>query len=138
MIYVPPETSQQVRNNTIEQRPYVLAREVSAAVALGDVLLGSDFNAKAATAQFNRHGRQLLQLCQDTKLVFSTGKVPGDTAVAPTWVSQRGRNSRLEYVLVSQQLFSAIVHRNIPEGPHRRSDSDHQPICINLDIVDTA
>ena len=78
VVHVPRETSQQLRNNTIHNFN-VPAREVSEAAAQGDVLLGGIFNSKATTAPFNRQGRQPLQFCQDTNLVFSTGKVPGDT-----------------------------------------------------------
>lgn len=142
--YVPP-ASQRFTQDDLIQHMSALAATTTAASLLGDVILAGDFNARVgnmATQQgmprgytdprTNRHGEQLISLCDAAELHLCTGAVSGDHNARPTYARRwDARPSRLDHLLVSQGLREAVTHSHVDEI---REESDHFPLRASLNI----
>lgn len=143
--FAPPGSTQwdpQTPEKTPDYRFGVLARELAAARASGEVLLGGDFNAVVGEGESGRpdlHGAKLLSFCEECDVTLCTGTAPGDEAALPTRhprLRQPGGPRRLDHLVASAGAFDSIISCTVPRvtrsGTEHRRDSDHQPILVRL------
>ena len=134
-----------------------LEESVSAMLSKGQVLVVGDLNARTGCSadftvgnlvddhlpmgpaptcmvrnnqdsQVNRHGRELLRLCQRTGLRIMNGRVSGDEAGAFTFVSPSGGASVIDYVVACPSAFGVVTQVSVVPAPC----SDHLALQFEL------
>ena len=162
--YLPPATSAQLLTRPMERRLNALRREVSAAGAVGAVILGGDLNGRfgrsddrqpqphdeglpprgcscgssSCVCAADDRGRQLAALCADTGLALCTGRVPGDEHAPPSRAQGSDRPSRLDHILVSRHALRNICSCTVPQGEDMQRGSDHWPLLLRLRLFTSA
>ena len=77
--------------------------------------------------KIDHYGKRLLNLCKSTQLFFVNGRVGADKGVGQTTCN----NSLIDYVIITPELFRAIVDFDILSYDPIFSDV-HKPVCLKL------
>ncbi|CAG2251519.1 unnamed protein product [Mytilus edulis] len=77
--------------------------------------------------KIDHYGKRLLNLCKSTQLFFVNGRFGADKGVGQTTCN----NSLIDYVIITPELFRAIVDFDILSYDPILSDV-HKPVCLKL------
>jgi exonuclease III len=156
-IYIPPDGSDQYRQNISHNSRYqLLVQHAAVASSLGHVLIQGDFNARVGNLNdlpplapwhitptqrqcidpvINTAGHLLVEVCMANKLALLTGRVVGDTPPPISFISKYRGTSRPDHVIASYDLFPHITSHSVI---NKDLDSDHYALGTYLDSIPTA
>ena len=139
VVYVPPQGSHRLQAQSQDQRYAELAAHVGQVESLGHVVLCGDFNGHVSgdgTEGLTASGCSLLSFCQACNLLLLTGKLPGDCPAAPSFAARaRTAPSRPDHLVVSEGLLPRMCSLHVHDD---RLESDHYPLCVSMDVCETA
>nr|XP_036674358.1 uncharacterized protein LOC118877915 [Drosophila suzukii] len=92
-------------------------------------------NGRLSHDKKRKNGSKFLSFCADNKLQILNGLTHGDSEGSYTYFSAIG-NSTIDLAAVSQNLMASVIDFKVdkPEEGQTRHESDHLPICLQMDL----